>query len=110
MGIKLAGIKELQVKLKDAAQLEAAKKIVKLNGAEMQEKAVRGAPYKTGTLRRSIRLEIKDQGLTAVVSATTNYAGYVEWGTRKMRAQPYMRPAFRRQAAQFTKDIERLTK
>lgn len=110
MGVKWSGMVQLQKALAEASKLEGAKKIVKLNGAELQEKAIRAAPYKTGALRRSIRLEIKDGGLTAVATATADYSGCVEYGTRFMRAQPFMRPSARKQALQFRRDIERLMK
>ena len=55
-------------------------------------------------------LEIKDSGLTAESEATVNYAGYVEYGTRFMGAQPYMRPALQEVGKQFKSDMEKLVK
>ena len=34
------------------------------------------------------------EGMTLQIFATAYYAGFVEFGTRKMAARPYMRPAF----------------
>ena len=47
----------------------------------------------TGRLRRSIRVLDEDRGLYVV--AETDYAIYVERGTRFTRAQPFMLPALR---------------
>jgi HK97 gp10 family phage protein len=48
-------------------------------------------PYDTGALQESILSE--SEGLKATISPSMDYAGYVEFGTYKMSAQPYMRPA-----------------
>ena len=48
-------------------------------------------PRKTGTLRGSITS--KNDNETATVFTNTEYAPYVEYGTVRQSAQPYMRPA-----------------
>lgn len=54
-----------------------------------------GVPgYVGGTLRSSLTWElVVESGLCVKVGTNTYYAGYVELGTRYMRAQPYLRPA-----------------
>ena len=49
----------------------------------------------TGALKRSITMQVDDGRalVVGVISANTHYAGYVEYGTSRMRAQPYLRPA-----------------
>jgi len=65
------------------------------------EKARRIVPVKTGKLQRSIKAK-EDS-----VEVTEEYAGFVEFGTEKMAAQPYLRPAIE----QFSKeDLERCIK
>lgn len=110
MSVKMTGVNELRAALKKNMDLEAVKRVVKQNGAELQTRAQRNAPVDTGTLKRSIGLEISDGGLTAKSEATAEYAPYQEWGTRYMDAQPYMRPAFNVQKEQFKKDMDRLVK
>ena len=51
-----------------------------------------------------------DNGLTAEVAPHTNYAGYVEWGTRFMNAQPYVRPAYMQESERFKEDLSKLMK
>lgn len=107
MGVTLKGAKELKEALEKRARAkELAANVVKYHGAQLQQNAQRIVPVKSGTLKRSIRLEIRDKGLTAEVAATTNYAGYVEWGTRHMNAQPYMRPSYEQQVYKFLRDLE----
>lgn len=119
--IKLEGMEKLQVKLKKNVQMSKVKQIVKDNGAALQEAAQRKAPvgtpqstgipgYVGGTLKRNIGLEIRDGGLTAEVEPTAEYAAYVEYGTRYMNAQPYMRPSYTAQKEKFKSDLKKLTR
>lgn len=119
--IKLEGMEKLQVKLKKNVQMSKVKQIVKDNGAALQEAAQRKAPvgtpqstgipgYVGGTLKRSIGLEIRDGGLTAEVEPTAEYAAYVEYGTRYMNTQPYMRPSYTAQKEKFKSDLKKLTR
>lgn len=55
------------------------------------------APVLSGTLRRSIDYRVNNaDAYVGVYGGAREYAGYVEKGTSKMAAQPYMRPAFAR--------------
>lgn len=47
--------------------------------------------YQGGTLRESITYEVS--GDSAYIGTNVEYAPYVELGTRKMQAQPFLRPA-----------------
>ena len=60
--IKVTGIDELQMKLKKNVQMSDVKKVVRKNGSDMQKKAQKNAPIDTGTLQRSITLEMRDSG------------------------------------------------
>ena len=76
----------------------------------MQNVSQEICPRDTGTLSRSITLEMTDGGMTAEVAPHTNYAAYVEYGTRFMDAQPYMRPAYMQESARFKADLAKLMK
>lgn len=108
--IKLEGIMELDKKLAKNIQKQAVRTIVKKNGKALQKKAQKKAPIDTGTLERSIGLETENDGLTAIVEPTAAYAAYVEYGTRFMKAQPYLRPAFDEQSKIFKSDMEKLVR
>ena len=66
------------------------------------------APVDTGMLRNSISTTIGAGGLSAEIGQTASYAAHVEFGTRRMRPQPFMRPAAERRAEPFVKAIESL--
>lgn len=106
--VKVVGIEKLQKKLKKNVNMNDVKRVVRHNGAEMQEKAMRNAPVDTGTLKRSIGLEITDGGMSAEVEPTADYAPYPEFGTRFMEARPYLKPAFDEQSKKFKKDMNKL--
>ena len=109
-GIKIEGLDKLQKHLKKQCTLDDVRNVVKMNGAELQNKAMRMAPVDTGTLKRSIGLEITEAGMTAEVEATAEYAPYVEYGTRFMKAQPYIRPSLEEQKKSFENDLSKLLK
>ena len=110
MKLTMTGTNKLRKKLQQNSKLDAVKRVVKMNGAELQAKAQRNAPVDTGTLKRSISLVLRDGVLTAESEATAEYAPYVEWGTRFMNAQPFMRPAYYAQKEQFKRDLNKIVK
>lgn len=110
MVIKFNGMAELTAGMRERMDMELAKKAVMLNGSELQQSAMRKAPVDTGQLKRSIMLDISGKGLVATVAPHTDYAAYVEYGTRYMNAQPYIRPAFNEQVVKFKRDLERIVR
>jgi HK97 gp10 family phage protein len=50
-----------------------------------------GAPVRTGALAGSIRGSVVGQ--EAIVTAAVRYGVFVEYGTSRTRAQPFLRPA-----------------
>lgn len=110
MGYRIEGLSALRKKLKKCQDLTAVKKVIQVNGAELQGKAQDYSPVDTGFLKRSIGLELEDGGMTARSEATAEYAPYVEYGTRFMGAQPYMSPAFNEQKKQFKSDLEKIVR
>lgn len=108
MSVKLTGAKELTVALTKKTNLNAVKTVIKVNGSRLQQKAMQNAPVATGTLKRSISLQIQDGGMTAKAEATAEYAPYQEYGTRYMEPHPFMDPAFQVQKEQFKSDLKKL--
>lgn len=92
--------------------------VVMKNGADLQEDAqkrmtksvayVKG--YSKGTTRRSTTLTISDDGMKATVAPGTSYFPYVEYGTRYMKAEPTLNPAFQKIKQQFYKDVMNLVR
>lgn len=119
--VRIDGFDKLEAKLKRNMDLGAVRTVVRKNGADLQTKAQKNAPvgtpqstgipgYVGGTLKRSVELDITDGGLTAEVEPTADYAAYVEYGTRFMEAQPYLKPAYDEQKKEFIKDLNELVR
>ena len=114
--MKFVGLDELQRGLILRSKLEKAKQTVLINGDELNKRMkaqtkiafVKG--YSKGDTAGSINTTIKDDGLTAVVGATTEYGEYVERGTRFMEAEPFAKPAFNAQKQIFNSDLRKLVK
>lgn len=80
-------------------------RLVKAVANIITRRAKQKCPVKTGTLKRSIRPVIAlekgkaeivaggEAGVVPGVGTPIEYAAYVELGTRKQAAQPYLRPA-----------------
>ncbi|MCA1387353.1 HK97 gp10 family phage protein [Bradyrhizobium sp. BRP05] len=68
------------------------------------------APVDTGNMKRSITSEFTDGGFTGTTQPHTDYAGYVEYGTRFQEEQPFVRPAFEEQKKVFINDLNRIMK
>ena len=107
--LEFKGIDKLMKRL-DPQRTEAdVRKVVKANGAGLQQMAMRKAAVDTGFMKRSIGLEITDGGLAATITPTAEYSVYVEYGTRfNGGARPFLRPAFMYQRYQFIKDLQKL--
>lgn len=90
--ISLIGVDKLISELQKTAQnAKSAQDVLRKSGTLVWRKAITKAPRDTGHLKRSITLDVN--GNRAVISSNANYSGYVEYGTRYMNAQPYLRPA-----------------
>jgi phage gpG-like protein len=50
-------------------------------------------PVDTGRLRSSITWRLEQPPLTAIVGSNVEYSAFVELGTRRMAARPYLVPA-----------------
>lgn len=110
--IKITGLDKLEKALKENATLNDVKRVVRTNGSQLHKKMQSNADfsrgYQTGTTKRSIGLEIKDGGFTASVGPETEYSPYLEYGTRFMSAQPFVKPSLDEQEQKFKGDLEKL--
>jgi HK97 gp10 family phage protein len=64
-------------------------------GRRVVARAAQLVPVRTGALRSSIGHEVRmtADGPVLIISATAPYAGFVELGTSRMPARPFIRPA-----------------
>ena len=62
-------------------------------GLVIKSSAKANAPVRTGRLRDSISSKVDKLRQEAVIGPNVEYDIYQEFGTKYMKAQPYMRPA-----------------
>lgn len=106
--VKWIGLNKLQAKLQKNANAAAVKKVVQANAIELTKHMTAKAPVDTGAMARSIKMELSNGGLHAEVGPTVEYAPYIEYGTRYMNAQPFVRPTALAQAGKFKSDLNKL--
>lgn len=119
--IEVKGLEELIGTLKENVTLDHVKSVVQKNGADLTAQMKRqttiayvggysGIPQTNGDTAGSINLKITNGGMTAEVSASTEYVEYVEKGTRFMPPEPIAQPSLDVIAPKFYSDLRRLTK
>lgn len=116
--IRFEGLYELQNGLRERMNLNAVKTVVRKNGDQLNKRMKQNASpkgafkkgYSKGDTRDSINTQILDDGLTVSVGPTMHYDPYVEYGTRFMEAEPFIKPAWEAQKEQFKSDMDKLLK
>lgn len=79
-----------------AATIEAAASAMKTTTGQVQATAKQVAPKRTGYMANNISVEPVKKTATSVtgtVNAKADYSSFVEFGTYKMSAEPFIRPA-----------------
>lgn len=131
--LSIAGFKELEADFKllsNAEQRKVSKKAVRAGAVVFRDAVRANAPVDSGVLKRSISVDtvrgsaiagvkfkkvlVKKKGKKGKHKSTPYYWYFLENGTSKMSAQPFVRPAFdanvknAEDAAfnQFLKDID----
>lgn len=120
--LEIKGIDKLMAKLEKNITLKDVEKVVSVNGMQLNRKMKENAQFKghidakgnfitpTGATRRSITTEKIDRGMGTVTFPKTEYASYLEYGTRFMSAQPFIKKSFDVQKIIFLSDLTRLMK
>lgn len=104
--VKITGRQQLLAAIQEAnKQLEAATESV-LDGTagNVEADAKDNSPVRTGRLRNSIA--IKKSKLRREIGTDVPYSGFVELGTYKQKAQPYLFPASEKNRPGFIRDIK----
>jgi HK97 gp10 family phage protein len=110
--VEWENLDDVQKAMAEALQSVAASSVTAVRSItrDAERRARELVPVDTGRLRRSISSDVEGKELVVgTVSADTEYAAYVEYGTSRMHAQPYLRPAMleaqRAWAANAGKDV-----
>lgn len=91
---------------------EKVQQVLKNGAIQLAERARELAPVRTGHLMASIRAELGEnmEGQAAFdpvqVIADTPYASFVEFGTSRMKAQPFLGPAAEQVEPEVLEEID----
>ena len=120
MEIEILGFRELEDKLSnlDEKLKQALEEALEEIAEKIRDDAKDLAPVDTRSLRKSIRVEKEGElqvsviaGDSGVINPRTgrevDYAGFVEFGTSRMRPQPYMQPALEKNKDEILRIIRR---
>lgn len=69
--------------------------------------AAKKCPVDTGNLRRSITYEVDTADNAVYIGTNVEYAPYVELGTSRQKAQPFLRPAASEHSAQYRQVLKK---
>ena len=94
---------------KDAISAEEKAKVVALEiiGGKAESYAKKLCPVDTGRLRASITHAQMDEN-TEVIGTNVEYAPYVELGTHKMSAKPFLRPAAENHSEEYRQILKQV--
>lgn len=97
MDYEIKGLDRLVKQLENLGKTEEVEKAINKASIFVKDQAKVLCPVDTGDLRKSIDHEVVNNNgeITGYVFCdnTVDYASYVEFGTSKMAAQPFMTPA-----------------
>jgi len=105
------GVATVNLKLENVSREIILKALDKLwiCGNKIADDAREVVPVRTGRLRDSIVAEtpiMSGDEIKCVISANTEYAIYVEMGTKKMKARPYLKPALYKNKDEFERQMK----
>jgi len=101
---------EIHIKSNRFAQIarqfhDEAREVIRKTTFDVEARAKQLVPVDTGLLRNSIQSEFESD-LVGIVFTNTKYAPFVEYGTSRMSAQPYMTPALESQRSPFIRALQ----
>lgn len=111
MSVRVEGIQDAVQAFRDMPGpiREAIAEKVANAAAIIESEAIGRVPIDEGDLKRDIQTKLSPRGMAAVVgNDEVIYARWVELGTLRMNAQPYLYPAFRWGARYFRKEMRSL--
>jgi HK97 gp10 family phage protein len=106
--IQITGVEALKGKFEALGGAVSAKNLrvaLRAGGMVVMNDAKARVPVLTGNLRRSIALSDGPGDAEVTIGTDVEYAPYVEFGTSRMAAQPYLRPALDENHEEITRTI-----
>ena len=98
INVNWSGLEKFMEQLGETAEatIVAAESAIKTTTGQVQAKAKEIAPKRTGVMAGNINVfpvKKSSTSVTGTIEAEKYYSSFVEFGTYKMHAEPFMRPA-----------------
>jgi HK97 gp10 family phage protein len=108
--VKVNGVTKAVAKLEGYEQsvIDRVTTQTKNSAFKVEAGAKKRCPVDTGRLRASLNTQFSDGGMEADIGTNVHYSKYVEFGTRKMRAQPYLFPAWAEEKNNYLASIREI--
>lgn len=103
-------VRENNVAAIEAAFDQAFAKALEAVGLQAEGHAKTKCPVDTGRLRNSITHVVKPSELAVHIGTNVEYAEYVESGTSRQKAQPFLKPAAENHAKEYRAIVESMLK
>lgn len=88
------------------ASYEAIERALEAIGLQAEGYAKMLCPVDTGRLRNSITHTVDATEKKAIIGTNVEYAAYVEMGTSRTKAQPYLQPAVNNHLDEYASMVE----
>lgn len=102
-------IKDNSQKFLDALPEQIEQALIAI-GLTAESYAKRDCPVDTGRLRNSITNAVRTGEQSVYIGSNVEYAAYVELGTSRMKARPYLKPAATQHSAEYKSLAEQALK
>lgn len=108
--VTITGLARLRERLEDLPEeiKQALAAAVQESAQAVRDDVKHNVPVDSGRLQREVKVRPQEDGLVAEVGwfdPEEYYARYVEYGTRRVPAQPTLRPALERERAQYARRL-----
>jgi HK97 gp10 family phage protein len=110
--VEIKGVDEAVLKFNrfDTVVADRVRAVVKDIAHDIERGAKQKCPVDTGRLRASITTQLSSDGFGAEIGTNVDYAEYVEFGTVKMEAQPYLFPSLEEQRTHYENQMKAAVK
>lgn len=85
-----------------------AKEVIKEATLKTERDAKLLAPVDTGYMRNSIQSTFEEGGLKGIVTANAEYSIFLEFGTSRQPAQPFLFPSFNSNLQKFLSNFSKI--
>jgi HK97 gp10 family phage protein len=109
MVIQILNLDKCLKKLSDLKNIDLTPALTEAT-RKVQRTAKDLAPVRSGRLRASISTKVDRKKQIGIVGTNVEYAPFLEFGTRKMKAQPFLNPALEINRKGIQQDVQKYIK